>query len=61
MLFGKPKDYSTKPETWFAWRPVFLDDDRIAWLQYVNRAWSEVVCFDMIGVPHKGRGWVYTA
>jgi hypothetical protein len=27
----------TTPHRWFAWRPVWLLDGRIAWLQYVER------------------------
>jgi len=37
MIFGKAMDESNNQEQWFAWYPVRLQDNRIAWLQRVLR------------------------
>lgn len=45
MKFGKTHEEklqelvdSVKPKTWFAWRPVTLEDGRTVWLEKVIRS-----------------------
>lgn len=41
MIFGETyEQYAyrmTTPHRWFTWRPVFLDDGRVVWLESVIR------------------------
>jgi len=31
---------------WFAWRPVSLNDGRVAWLSFVERIWEYGYAYD---------------
>ena len=37
MVFGRTYTQRAKRQTWFAWRPVLLDNGQWIWLEYVNR------------------------
>ena len=38
-------------EKWFAWHPIFLEWNKIAWLKYVER--------DLAMTPTDGSYWMY--
>lgn len=52
MFFGtaydKRKPLLPRDEPWFAWRPVILEDGRVAWGETIRRVWwrDPNVCFD---------------
>jgi hypothetical protein len=61
MIWGTTWDQKTARETggfrWFAWRPVFLEDGRMAWLETVH-CWRDRWDGE---TTLAGRPWYYRA
>lgn len=46
MIFKRRSPRHIKWHRWFAWFPVNISDDEVAWLQYVERRAELLVGFD---------------
>lgn len=57
MIFGSKNDPQfNDPKRWFAWRPIWLDDGRVAWREWVWYWPSECVGYPGLFTPI----WTYS-